>query len=455
MWGEGGRFYWGRTEGEQQREVKGIAVLFAWISSQESHLKPFIDLYWSLGWSPLVCHVDFLTLFFADKATSLACGILDELLKVIKIRQLPIVFMSFSLGSKGCLYKVLQILDGKWQKGLKLLIRECICGQIYDSSPVDFTAELATRFLHHTSQRFEAQCAEYWQSLYSSVSMGPFLIFCSEDDDLASYQIIFNFSQHLNDLGGDVRLVKWSNSPHVGHYSHHQTDYHSNLVELLGKAATVFSERRVFNWGTANRRSSCGGMLESSCSLHEALSSSESLRRVAIRSNDHFCLPSSSGKLEVKDGSSLSLHEPQKPNLFPSPSINPHGYLSQILFDVCVPKNVEGWDVKPITINGKQSSVSARPPPNLDIGLSQTHTAWACGSEINGLDPLSVSPPRLPCIQTALQENPEKDAIASRPFQRPTTSSGPLSLPPSLFLFFSLWKEGEVREVSLLSLVSS
>ncbi|RRT47190.1 hypothetical protein B296_00039772, partial [Ensete ventricosum] len=269
------------------------------------------------------------------------------------------------------------------------LIRECICGQIYDSSPVDFTAELATRFLHHTSQRlfnptritswmtkvltssldavflsrFEAQCAEYWQSLYSSVSMGPFLIFCSEDDDLASYQIIFNFSQHLNDLGGDVRLVKWSNSPHVGHYSHHQTDYHSNLVELLGKAATVFSERRVFNWGTANRRSSCGGMLESSCSLHEALSSSESLRRVAIRSNDHFCLPSSSGKLEVKDGSSLSLHEPQKPNLFPSPSINPHGYLSQILFDVCVPKNVEGWDVKPITINGKQSSVSARRRP--------------------------------------------------------------------------------------------
>ncbi|XP_064973151.1 uncharacterized protein LOC135617137 isoform X2 [Musa acuminata AAA Group] len=309
MWGEGGRFYWGRAEGEEQREVKGIVVLFAWISSQESHLKPFIDLYWSLGWSPLVCHVDFLTLFFTDKATSLAHGILDELLKVIKIRQLPIVLMSFSLGSKGCLYKVLQILDGKWEKGLKL-------------------------------------------------SMGPFLIFCSEDDDLASYQIIFNFSQHLNELGGDVRLVKWSNSPHVGHYSHHQTDYHSNLVEFLGKAATVFSQRRVFNGGTENLRSSCDSMLESSCSLHDALSSSESLRRVAIGPNDHFFSPSSSGKLEVKDGSSF--HDEQKPNLFTSPSINPHGYLSQVLFDVCVPKNVEGWDIKPITSNGKQSSVSAR-----------------------------------------------------------------------------------------------
>lgn len=144
----------------------------------------------------------------------------------------------------------------------------------------------------------------------------------------------------------------------VGHYSHHQTDYHSNLVEFLGKAATVFSQRRVFNGGTENLRSSCDSMLESSCSLHDALSSSESLRRVAIGPNDHFFSPSSSGKLEVKDGSSF--HDEQKPNLFTSPSINPHGYLSQVLFDVCVPKNVEGWDIKPITSNGKQSSVSAR-----------------------------------------------------------------------------------------------
>jgi len=28
------------------------------------------------------------------------------------------------------------------------------------------------------------------------------------------------------------------------------------------------------------------------------------------------------------------------------PSINAHGFLSQILFDVCVPKNVEDWDIR-------------------------------------------------------------------------------------------------------------
>ena len=44
----------------------------------------------------------------------------------------------------------------------------------------------------------------------------PYLILCSEDDDLAPYQIICNFAQRLQELGGDVKLVKWNSSPHVG-----------------------------------------------------------------------------------------------------------------------------------------------------------------------------------------------------------------------------------------------
>lgn len=76
------------------------------------------------------------------------------------------------------------------------LIRDCISGYIYDSSPVDFTSDLGRRFLVHPSvlkishtpsvlswmanvisdgfdavflNRFESQRAEYWQTLYSSV----------------------------------------------------------------------------------------------------------------------------------------------------------------------------------------------------------------------------------------------------------------------------------------------
>lgn len=44
----------------------------------------------------------------------------------------------------------------------------------------------------------------------------PYVIFCSEDDDLAPVQVICNFVHRLEDLGADVKLVKWINSSHVG-----------------------------------------------------------------------------------------------------------------------------------------------------------------------------------------------------------------------------------------------
>lgn len=45
---------------------------------------------------------------------------------------------------------------------------------------------------------------------------GPYLILCSENDDLAPYQVICNFAQRLKELGGDVKFVKMNGSPHVG-----------------------------------------------------------------------------------------------------------------------------------------------------------------------------------------------------------------------------------------------
>ncbi|KAK8969275.1 hypothetical protein KSP40_PGU005337 [Platanthera guangdongensis] len=173
----------------------------------------------------------------------------------VKNRPLPIVLAAFSGGSKGCLYKLLQEssvfylrnrgLDGEFEDGYGL-VKLCLSGQMYDSSPVDFTSDLGTRFVLQPSvlglsrpprlvawmakafsstldalfiNRFEAERAEYWQTLYSFASMGPFLIFCSEDDELAPYKIVSGFAQQLRELGGDVNLMVWSSSPHVGEFS--------------------------------------------------------------------------------------------------------------------------------------------------------------------------------------------------------------------------------------------
>ena len=52
----GGKIYWGRKEAT---DYKGIVVIFAWVSIQESQLRDHVDLYSSLGWNSLVCHAHF------------------------------------------------------------------------------------------------------------------------------------------------------------------------------------------------------------------------------------------------------------------------------------------------------------------------------------------------------------------------------------------------------------
>lgn len=372
MWGNGGRFYWRRNE---RGGAKGIVVLFAWLSSEEKNLKPYVDLYGSLGWNSLVCHVDFLTLFFPEKATSLASRVLTELIMEVKIRPLPIVLTSFSGGSKGCLYKVLQLIEGKSEGQLSKNeyqeVRDCICGQVYDSTPADFTSDLGTRFVLHPSvlkmsrpprvlswmargfaygldtlflSRFEAQRAEYWQTLYSSAGMGPFLIFCSEDDDLTPFEVICNFAQRLQELGGDVKLVKWKSSPHVAHYKFHQAEYKAAVTEFLTKVAVIYSQRELLTKETTSVDGSCSKMTESG-------------KRLASGLGDDLFTPSSMEISDTKEADSCG--DEQNTDLFHLPSINHHGVLSQILFDVCVPKNIEGWDIKPgMSLNGRQTFAS-------------------------------------------------------------------------------------------------
>lgn len=394
MWGFGGRYYWGRRE--RVEKIDGIVVVFAWMSSQERHLKNYVQLYSSMGWNSLICHSEFLNLFFPEKATTLAADILNELVQELKIRPCPVVLASFSGGPKACMYKILQIIEGKCEGQQNLddfrLVRDCISGHIYDSSPVDFTSDLGTRFVLHPTvlkishpprlaswiahtissgldalflSRFESQRAEYWQTLYSSVNMrAPYLILCSENDDLAPYEVICNFAQRLQDLGGDIKLVKWNDSPHVGHYRHYPIDYKAAVTELLGKAAKVYSQRiRRLEQERMGIEGTHDEILEPICDLRKATANSNSFQGVPLGSSDPY-LPSS---MEYYDGRDVgSVQDERKEGLIhlhSLPSINAHGVLGQILFDVCVPKNVEDWDIKASSSNGRGFTSTRRHTP--------------------------------------------------------------------------------------------
>ncbi|KAL0392043.1 UNVERIFIED_CONTAM: hypothetical protein Sradi_2427100 [Sesamum radiatum] len=379
MWGFGGKVYWGMKE---RGKREGIVVVFAWVPSDDKHLKNYVDLYSSLGWNSLVCHSQFLNLFFPDKAASLALGIVNELVQELKLRPCPcpVVFASFSGGSKACMYKVLQIIEGKYDEQINLddyrLIRDCVCGHIFDSAPLDFASDLGTRFALHPAVlkmsrpplvswiatgisssldalflgRFESQRADYWQTLYSTVGMAvPYLILCSEDDNLAPFQVISNFATRLRDLGADVKLVKWKNSSHVGHFRHHPEEYKAAVTDLLGKAAMRYSQRmRQLEGEKLGMEGTHGEISDPFCHLRKAAAiSTQSFQRIALDLNDHFLMPSSSEYHEDRDvGSVPDERKERYVPLSSRPKISAHGVLSQFLFDACVPKNVEDWDLR-------------------------------------------------------------------------------------------------------------
>ncbi|KAF9684295.1 hypothetical protein SADUNF_Sadunf04G0103100 [Salix dunnii] len=356
----GGSVYWGRKEGES----KGIVVIFAWSSVHEKHLKSYLDLYSSLGWNSLVSHADFLSAFYPERALSLAYILLNELVEDLRVRPCPIVFVALSGGPKACMYKVFQ--------DESRLVKNCISGHIYDSCPIDFTSDLGARFALHSAiqrmpgpskfvswvakglasgldglylTRFESQHAEYWQTLYSSIDMGaPYLILCSENDDLAPYIVISKFAQRLQDLGADVKLVKWNHSPHIGHYKHNPIQYRAAVTNLLDKAPSIYYRRILQLREGIGLDGMHDEMSELICDLQKvAVNSNQSLRRVAIEPGDHFFVPSSAEYYNSRESGPLQGETKERSIYLPNPpSISAHSVLGQILFDACVPKNVEG-----------------------------------------------------------------------------------------------------------------
>ncbi|KAL6527410.1 hypothetical protein OROGR_016500 [Orobanche gracilis] len=191
--------------------------------------------------------------------------------------------------------------------------------------------------------------AEYWQTLYSTVSMGaPYLILCSEDDDLAPFHIIFNFATRLKDLGGDVKLVKWSSSSHVGHFRNYPDEYRAAVIELLGRAVLIYSHKLRQHEG--ERMSSEGphdGVSSPSPPLVKiAARSNQSFSRNVVDLNDRFLMHTSLDYHEDRYfGSVHDEHIERYMSLSGPSEVGANGVLGQFLFDVCVPKNVEDWDL--------------------------------------------------------------------------------------------------------------
>ncbi|KAH9325093.1 hypothetical protein KI387_005271, partial [Taxus chinensis] len=315
--------------------------------------------------------------FFPSQATALALIVLDELSKEVAKRPRPIVFATFSGGSKSCMYKLFQILQERCEEvnfdsGRYELVRKCVAGQMHDSSPIDFISELGTNFVVHPTVlklnhpprmlrwgaqatswaldtlflgRFEAQRAEYWQTLYSSVNMGPILLLCSEDDDLAPYETICNFASHMRELGGEVKTVAWKSSPHVDHYRHHPEEYRDAVLWLLSTVASHYSVRM----GKLSQLETCR---ESYCKMSEAICDVDEVTADSLVTRKTNLFTSTSCPQVQTRKQFGSYADGQKEELIDIVNIsspNTQDMLGKLPFDIDKPKDIEDWEIKPVS----------------------------------------------------------------------------------------------------------
>ena len=147
-----------------------------------------------------------------------------------------------------------------------------------------------------------------------------------------------------------VASLEWFDSL-AGHYRHYPVNYKAAVADLLEKATVIYSQKRMhqLNGERSSMGGTCDKISESVCNLYQAaVSSNQSLRRVAIDPSDHFFLPSSVEYPQKKDaGCMQDRRKDRLIHLQDQPSISAHSVLGQVLFDVCVPKNIEDWDIKP------------------------------------------------------------------------------------------------------------
>ena len=119
------------------------------------------------------------------------------------------------------------------------------------------------------------------------------------------------------------------------------------MSHLLEKAVSTYSRKVILERERTGIDGTHDEISELICDLQKvAINSNESFRRVAVGPSDHFFLPSSAGHNNNDRESGIPRDEQkEEPVCAPSfPSMSAHSVLGQFLFDVCVPKNVEGWD---------------------------------------------------------------------------------------------------------------
>lgn len=136
----------------------------------------------------------------------------------------------------------------------------------------------------------------------------------------------------------------------TGHYRHHPIEYKASVTDILGKAVAIYSHRisvnetdRVYIEGTKDGISYPMPELRTASTTSKTSTSFESFSLARTNWSPctmEYCEEDKDVGLMPNEGKEDLVHPPS------TPSIIARGVLGQMLSDVCVPENVEGWDLR-------------------------------------------------------------------------------------------------------------
>lgn len=230
------------------------------------HRDAYLRAYTELGWDALAVAPPTLHLWLPAHAEALARRVATMVQRELRrAGPRPVVISAFSGAAKACYYRLLTVLlDGSFTD-----VRDCLCGQCFDSGPVDFISRNGVKFLAPPTTssratrsaaaaaadaldavlgaRFARERSELWAVLRRAEALpqtAPTLFVYSADDELAPVEVIETFAAALRDAGRPVRMQRWDRSEHVGHLRQHPVEYIGAVAGWLDEARRSWVDSR-------------------------------------------------------------------------------------------------------------------------------------------------------------------------------------------------------------------
>ncbi|KAK7081996.1 hypothetical protein SK128_014243 [Halocaridina rubra] len=236
-----------------------MTILYAWLMSKGKHIEKYVKFYNNLGIDVLRVRVTPFDLLRPTRGTQLLA---DEVLQFLHVNEChkPLMIHGFSVG--GYVFSEVMVkIEQNYQHHGHLLNR--FVGQVWDSvadlqqipygtskaltdnvtlqKSMQKYLEWFLKVRYNSATRHYEKAREMYMSNYLGV---PGLFFVSDNDLVATPEIVGVAIKNWEDKGFPVYYKCWKGSKHVSHYSKYPKEYEDFLLTFMERIGMIEPARQ-------------------------------------------------------------------------------------------------------------------------------------------------------------------------------------------------------------------